>query len=229
MLVSQQTGLLPDKSLAQLLESISAEQGRRNPKRRKKTSRHDYVVSKLDTVCESDFNAQLFLQPCLPSSQKGPPRNSNPDTSDTSAASPEVGSQKAVQQVTHQALVFQLLNTTSCGPLLHTTSISAIYRTLNGLEKTANTVQFFYAVVLYRIESLVTNAYRFKKCFPELTDYFVDVITAGRIECESEKARKIIRKGFKRYVRLGGKVDSILACGGEGWLFGLSTAYTASE
>jgi len=83
--------------------------------------------------------------------------------------------------------------------------------------------------VLYHIESLVTNAYRFKKRFPELTDYFVDVIAAARIECESEKARKVIRKGFKRYVRLGGKVDSILACGGEGWLFSLFTAYTASE
>lgn len=227
--MSQQIGLLPDNSLAQLLKSISAEQGQRNPKRRKKTPHHDYVVSKLDTVCESDFNAQLFLQPCLPSSQKGPPLNSNPNTPDTSAVSLEVGSLEAVQQVTHQALVFQLPNTTSRGPPLHTTSISAIYRTLNGSEKTANTVQFFYSVVLYRIESLVTQAYRFKKPFPELTDYFVDVIAAGRIESESEKARKVIRKGFKRYVRLGAKVDSILAHGGEGWLFGLSTAYTASK
>jgi len=125
--------------------------------------------------------------------------------------------------------VFQLSNTTSCNPLLHTTSISAIYQTLNGLEKTANTVQFFYAVVLYCIESLVTNAYCFKKRFSELTDYFVNVIAAARIECELEKVRKVIRKGFKRYVWLEEKVDFILACGEEGWLFSLFTAYTASE
>jgi len=125
--------------------------------------------------------------------------------------------------------VFQLPNTTSCGPLLHTTSIGAIYQTLNELEKTANTVQFFYAVVLYCIEFLMINAYCFKKRFSELTNYFVNVITAARIECKLKKARKVIRKGFKRYVRLEEKVDSILACGEEGWLFSLFTAYTASE
>lgn len=227
--MSQQIGLLSDKSLAQLSESISVKQGWRNSKRHKKTSHHDYVVLKLDAVCESDFNAQLFLQPCLSFSQKGSSCNSNSDTSDTSAVSLEVSSQKAVQQVTHQVLMFQLLNTTSCNPLLHTMSIGAIYQTLNELKKTANTVQFFYAVVLYCIESLMINAYCFKKCFSELTNYFVNVITVGRIECKLKKMRKVIRKGFKRYVRLEEKIDFILACDEEEWLFGLFTAYTASE
>jgi len=73
------------------------------------------------------------------------------------------------------------------------------------------------------------NAYCFKKRFSELIDYFVNVITAARIECKLKKARKVIRKGFKRYVRLEEKIDFILACDEEGWLFSLFTAYTASE
>jgi len=62
----------------------------------------------------------------------------------------------------------------------------------------------------------MTNAYCFKKHFSELTNYFVNVITAARIECKSKKVRKVIRKGFKRYVQLEEKIDFILVCGEEG-------------
>ena len=225
VLVGQQIRLLPDESLAQLAESISAEQGQRKPKRPKKRSRHACVVSKLDNVCGSDFDAQLRLRPCLPSSQEGPPHSSGPDIPDASASSPEVSS----QQVIHSASAFQLPSPPSGGPVLRTTSIGGIYQALDGLEKTTSTAQFFCAVVLHRIEVLVTKAYSFKKHLPEVIDYFVDVIIAERNEHESEKVRKLTKQGYMRYIRLGAKIDPILRCGGEGWLFGLSKGLTTSE